>query len=364
MANTRVTTPVTDFDKTNTTQGLKLPSGTNSNQPTGVQGMIRNDTDETVDSSASALTHYNGTEWRYFSASVSSAPYSFEYLAVAGGGGTGGNDLNGAGAGGGGAGGYYTATSSVLNIGTTITITIGQGGTAGPSVYPAHTGGNGGNTVVTHVKGGTLTCSGGGGGAGGDGAGAAGANGGSGGGANKTNVGGSGVGFTGEQVTDGGYGGGNSGGGGGGAGQTGFNAVDGVNGGDGGDGLSSSITGTATYYAGGGAGAGYAQIYYQGYPSTITVTQGGQGGGGNSGTSYSSYQPNPQNGSPNTGGGGGGTDFWSNQNTGTTGGSGVVIFKIANANYSGTVTGSPIVDTSSVTGYTILKFTGSGSYTV
>ena len=50
MANTRVTTPVTDFDKTNTTQGLKLPSGTNSNQPTGVdaiQGMLRNDTGET-----------------------------------------------------------------------------------------------------------------------------------------------------------------------------------------------------------------------------------------------------------------------------------------------------------------------------
>ena len=74
MANTRVTTPVTDFDKTNTTQGLKLPSGTNSNQPTGVnaiQGMLRNDTEETVNSSASALTHYNGTEWRYFAATES-----------------------------------------------------------------------------------------------------------------------------------------------------------------------------------------------------------------------------------------------------------------------------------------------------
>ena len=74
MANTRVTTPVTDFDKTNTTQGLKLPSGTNSNQPIGVdaiQGMLRNDTDETVDSSASTLTHYNGTNWQYFAATES-----------------------------------------------------------------------------------------------------------------------------------------------------------------------------------------------------------------------------------------------------------------------------------------------------
>jgi hypothetical protein len=77
MANTRVTTPVTDFDKTNTTQGLKLPSGTNSNQPAGVdaiQGMLRNDTEETVDSSASALTHYNGTEWKYFAATESLLP--------------------------------------------------------------------------------------------------------------------------------------------------------------------------------------------------------------------------------------------------------------------------------------------------
>jgi len=71
---TKVTAPVTGFDKTNTTQGLKLPSGTNSNQPAGVsaiQGMIRNDIEETVDSSASAMTHYNGTNWQYFAATES-----------------------------------------------------------------------------------------------------------------------------------------------------------------------------------------------------------------------------------------------------------------------------------------------------
>ena len=71
MANTRVTTPVTDFDKTNTTQGLKLPSGTNSNQPSGVQGMIRNDTGETTGGSTSALEHHNGTNWQYFAATES-----------------------------------------------------------------------------------------------------------------------------------------------------------------------------------------------------------------------------------------------------------------------------------------------------
>jgi hypothetical protein len=71
---TKATTPVTGFNKTGTSEGLKLPSGTNANQPIGAfaeQGMIRNDTEETVDSSASAMTHYNGTNWQYFAATES-----------------------------------------------------------------------------------------------------------------------------------------------------------------------------------------------------------------------------------------------------------------------------------------------------
>ena len=71
---TRATTPVTGFNKTGTSEGLKLPSGTNTNQPIGAfaeQGMIRNDTEETVDSSASAIAHYNGTAWQYFAATES-----------------------------------------------------------------------------------------------------------------------------------------------------------------------------------------------------------------------------------------------------------------------------------------------------
>jgi len=71
MANTRVTTPVTDFDKSTSLPGLKLPSGTNANQPSGVQGMIRNDTGETTGSSASAIEHHNGTNWQYFAATES-----------------------------------------------------------------------------------------------------------------------------------------------------------------------------------------------------------------------------------------------------------------------------------------------------
>jgi hypothetical protein len=71
---TRATTPVTGFNKTSISEGLKLPSGDNSNQPVGAlaeQGMIRNDTEETVDSSASAIAHYNGTAWQYFAATES-----------------------------------------------------------------------------------------------------------------------------------------------------------------------------------------------------------------------------------------------------------------------------------------------------
>ena len=70
MANTRVTNPVTGFNSA-TEEGLKLPSGTNANQPSGVQGMIRNDTGETTGSSTSAIEHHNGTTWKYFAATES-----------------------------------------------------------------------------------------------------------------------------------------------------------------------------------------------------------------------------------------------------------------------------------------------------
>ena len=85
MAITKVTTPVTDFDKISVTQGLKLPSGTNTNQPTGVQGvqgMIRNDTDETTGSSASAIEHHNGTNWQYFAATESADPLVYSTFAA------------------------------------------------------------------------------------------------------------------------------------------------------------------------------------------------------------------------------------------------------------------------------------------
>lgn len=107
------------------------------------------------------------------------------------------------------------------------------------------------------------------------------------------------------------------GGGGGGAGTIGQDAtVDAVHGiyigGNGGDGLLNSITGTPTYYAGGGAG---------GANAGDTAGTGGLGGGGNG----SSSTTPADNGITNTGGGGGGAGtapFLSGN-----GGSGVVIIR-------------------------------------
>jgi hypothetical protein len=62
-------------------------------------------------------------------------------------------------------------------------------------------------------------------------------------------------------------------------------------------------------------------------------------------------------GTVNTGGGGGSSDA-----TSGAGGKGVVILSMPDASYSGTTTGSPTVATS-VSGKTVLTFTGSGSYT-
>jgi hypothetical protein len=339
MANTRVTTPVTDFDKTNTTQGLKLPSGTNSNQPAGVnaiQGMLRNNTEETVNSSASALTHYNGTEWKYFTASVSSLSYSIEFLVVAGGGGAGNTVSYGYYGGGGGAGGYLTGTTTT-DPGLILDADIG---TAGSNTSIGNPGTDGGDSILTLDSIIQAQATGGGGGGGNDDPGTNGGSGGGAGGNDTTNNGGSTVAGTGAAIdtTVQGYAGGNhiggyqiGAGGGGGAGGPGGSPIN-VNGGDGGATQNNSITGTSTPYAGGGAGG-------HGFLDGSTEQDGNA----------------PAGAGPNTGFGGSVFE--------TSGDTGVIILKIPSSNYSGTVTGSPIVDTSSVTGYTILKFAGDGTYT-
>ena len=57
----------------------------------------------------------------------------------------------------------------------------------------------------------------------------------------------------------------------------------------------------------------------------------------------------------------GGTGGQAGQGSGYAGGSGVVILSVPTVHYSGTTTGSPTVSTSGSN--TIIKFTGSGSYT-
>ena len=328
------------------TDGWQMPIGGNSARPSfAANGMIRYNSD------IQNPEWYNGVNstWYPFSLYFTPAPssYSASYLIVAGGAGGGTDD-----AGGGGAGGLLTGTTT-LSPGTTYSFTVGGGGGAES---------NGSNST-----GFSLTAIGGGAGANGSLYGTNGTSGGSGGGGSAdfynlgpgtVTSGGSG---TSGQGNAGGTGGGyfTSGaqavtGGGGGAGAVGGNGS-GSAVGNGGAGYSSSITGSATYYAGGGGGAGN-----QAGGGFVGGT-GGVGGGGTGG-----YAGGPGSagrdgypGTANTGGGGGGGG--GGAGVGGAGGSGVVILSVPTSNYSGTTTGSPTITTSGSN--TIITFTSSGSYT-
>ena len=272
--------------------------------------------------------------------------YDVQYLVVAGGGAGGGYY-----GGGGGAGGYLTATLSSLAVGITITATVGAGGASvagsgGPS------GNNGVNSTLVGSGFSTVTAVGGGGGGADNGPGGS-AGGSGGGGAGSTGSSptaqGGGAG-TSPQGNNGGTGAGPSGaphyvaGGGGGAGAVGTNGA-GSSGGDGGVGVSNSITGSAVFYAGGGGGSS---------ENTSSKGPGGNGGGGTGGFPGTAGVA----GTDNLGGGGGGA----NQTEASgKGGTGVIILSVPDADYSGTVTGSPTV-TTGVSGKTIIKFTGTGTY--
>ena len=255
-----------------------------------------------------------------------------EYLVVAGGGSGGTGDGSGAGA-----GGYltnYSGTAVQLTPGASYTVTIGGGGSGVSGGPPANRGNSGSNSVLSGTGITTITSIGGGGGASKKpGVSQTGLDGGSGGGSWIGNSAGSGTapqGFDGEVGQSP-----NNAGGGGGAGEAG--GTDGA--GYGGDGASNSITGSAVFYAGGGGAT----------PSL----PGGDGGGTAGQTNPGSSSSAPAN----TGGGSGG----SNDQPSGNGGSGVVILRVPTADYPGTTSGSPTVTTSGSD--TIIKFTGSGSYT-
>jgi hypothetical protein len=290
-----------------------------------------------------ALIYVDSTQgWAFISGIIPSSVYSTSYLVVAGGGGAGYSR-----GGGGGAGGLLSGTAS-LTSGSVYTVTVGAGGTSGTSAGAAT---NGANSVFSGTGITTQTAIGGGKGA--DGNGAVGS-GGSGGGGATTGGGASQAGGSGTagQGNAGGAsstsGQGNAAGGGGGAGAVGASTTTST-GGNGGAGTASTITGSSVTYAGGGGG---------GSNNNATAGTGGAGGGGNGGASSDAAG---SAGTANTGGGGGGGRNNTVATAGGAGGSGVVILSIPSSNYTGVVTGSPTITNSA--GYTILKFTASGSYT-
>ena len=288
--------------------------------------------------------------------SVTGLTYDADFLCIAGGGGGGR-----AAGGGGGAGGYRNSfgsessggggsseTALVFTPGTQYTITVGTGGAGTPTGPQANaTDGNDSSISGSGIT--TITSVGGGGGGHSGSPGTAGSAGGSGGGGGAYfGAGGAGTanqGFAGGASTTGSAGQQGAGGGGG------ASAVGGPGNsseaGDGGAGLSSSITGSSVARGGGGGGKGY---------DNLPGGSGGTGGGGAGGAANSNAPGTA--GTANTGGGGGG----SHDVAGASGGSGVVILSVPDANYSGTTTGSPTVATG-VSGKTVITFTGNGSYT-
>jgi hypothetical protein len=265
-----------------------------------------------------------------------------EYLVVAGGG-SGGDNAGG----GGGAGGLLQGITNI-STGSSITVTVGAGGTVTSGI---NIPGNVGQNSVF----GSITAIGGGGGRTGDGSGTntAGGSGAGGGGILGGDQGGSGVfgqgnrGGSGQLIS----GQNRAGGGGGGAGTAGLNGTSGAPAicGNGGAGIASSISGTVTTYAGGGGGGGNTINTYS-TPGTGGV--GGGGAGGNSST-------NPVAGTANTGGGGGSGNY-NDSRPSAAGGSGIVILSYPDTyNAPSALTGTY---TASTTGSGSVYFPGSAYF--
>lgn len=66
MAITKVIKELTDLNQANSESGLKMPTGT-AFSGTPEEGMMRNDTAQVSEASASTMQHYNGTDWKNFS---------------------------------------------------------------------------------------------------------------------------------------------------------------------------------------------------------------------------------------------------------------------------------------------------------
>ena len=369
MATTKVITELTDLNQANSESGLKMPTG-GAFSGTPAEGMMRNDTTQSSEGSASTMQHYNGTAWKNFVNKPDTTPFDTDVLIVAGGGGT----TTLCGSGGGGGGGILSGTLSITP-GTGYSIQVGAGGTG--STGPGYTTGytNGANSFLdaSGAGGNTFTANGGGYSAGAGGSfdggvwptsGNAGGSGGGGGGYygnGSATTGGASTQPNISPLTGYGQAGGSHvstspadyvGAGGGGAGGAGQDVnYSNNNGGNGGVGHISTIitttmastnsvgevSGSDVYYAGGGGG--------QGASGNGT---GGLGGGADQLT----------NGTAATGGGGGGATC-GNSGGGNTGGSGVLIIKYPDTKTCTLSSASgltEIVDTTSISNFKVSMF--------
>jgi len=317
---------------------------------------------------ASDSTYYYRTFSGTGNLSVSNLSLSTDVLIVAGGGG-GGSGPAWTGPGGGGAGSIlYKSGISLLG---TYPITVGGGGAARnassfnnasngtDSSFDSVTalGGGGGGNGISHTQGNGANGGSGGGGTNGqpDGQSFPGghlniaANSGRPGGSAQSSV----AGWTlhanagGAGAADNAYNA-HAGGGGGGAGQSGNTNQSAfhVRAGDGGNGVntysswaSATSTGSGGFYGGGGGGGTYSwpgdpDMTVSNWSSSFNsyVGHGGLGGGGNGGIGPGSYTLAPVNGSALTGGGAGAGGY---QQTGASGGSGVVIIRYTKASVGG-----------------------------
>ena len=348
----------TDFARKFATNALTLDQGSNK-----FQGNVASTKKPEYNTSGQTIQIvYSGSTQGWIPTSdddvafVTQPTYTANFLVIAGGA-SGGSRKSG----GGGAGGYRASynseasggggsseTALQLSSGEVYTVTVGAGGAA-VSNTPAGAGNDGSASSISGTGITTVSCVGGGGGNGDVSPNSDGRDGGCGGGAGgnggPVSSGGSG---TANQGYDGGggYAGSHAaGGGGGGAGAVGASVPGNQQpGGAGGTGVASTITGSSVTRAGGGGGINESPSYSAGAGGT-----GGGGGGGIGGGTA---------GTTNTGSGGGGVG---SSGTSGAGGSGVVILRMATANYSGTTSGSPTVSNDGSD--TIITFNASGSYT-
>ena len=87
MATTKIIPGVLDLNEATSESGLKIPSGTEFNRPaTDVAGMIRNNTNEASEGSASCEEYYSGAAWKKINNVA--LPVYFKTIAFTGNGGT------------------------------------------------------------------------------------------------------------------------------------------------------------------------------------------------------------------------------------------------------------------------------------